>query len=299
MENVVETSFLTKSFGRKYAVNQISMHIRRGDIYGFIGRNGAGKTTMMKLVLGLARPTSGQMALFGSMDLDAGRRKIGSLIEAPGLYKNCSAYENMKRFSILYGGDDQQIWNILYQVGLANTGKMPVAHFSLGMKQRLGIGIALLGNPELLVLDEPINGLDPAAIKEVRDILLRLNQERQLTIFISSHLLDELGKITTRYGIVNNGILVEEVDAAALKERCKGKLQIRTNDNLTAVNLLMQQAQIPGNFLAYNEEKIWVYAQDKRPEDINELLVRNGMKVRELTFSEDGFEQYFIERIGR
>ncbi len=299
MENVVETSFLTKSFGRKCAVNQISMHIRRGDIYGFIGRNGAGKTTMMKLVLGLARPTSGQMALFGSMDLDAGRRKIGSLIEAPGLYKNCSAYENMKRFSILYGGDDQQIWNILYQVGLANTGKMPVAHFSLGMKQRLGIGIALLGNPELLVLDEPINGLDPAAIKEVRDILLRLNQERQLTIFISSHLLDELGKITTRYGIVNNGILVEEVDAAALKERCKGKLQIRTNDNLTAVNLLMQQAQIPGNFLAYNEEKIWVYAQDKRPEDINELLVRNGMKVRELTFSEDGFEQYFIERIGR
>lgn len=226
MEYIIETEGLTKRYGKRLCVNNISIHIAKGDIYGFIGRNGAGKTTAMRLILVLARPTSGKIKLFNSDDLNAQRKKIGSLIEAPGLYKRCSALENMKRFSILYGGDDKEIEELLSFVGLNGVGNKKVGQFSLGMKQRLGIAIALLGNPEVLILDEPVNGLDPAGIKEVRDLLLKLNKEKNVTIMISSHLLDELAKITTKYGIINNGVLVEEIDAPKLMERCKNNIVI-------------------------------------------------------------------------
>ena len=175
MALVIETKKLTKKFPNKIAVNQVDIHVEQGDIYGLIGKNGAGKTTSMRMILGTLFPTSGEILLFGNSNLSLERRKIGSLIEAPGLYKNCSAYENMKRFSILYGGTDQDIKEILEFVGLGNVGKKKAGHFSLGMKQRLGIALALLGNPELLILDEPINGLDPAGIKEIRDLIIKLN----------------------------------------------------------------------------------------------------------------------------
>ena len=162
-EYVIETNNLTKSFGSKLAVDHVNMHVAKGDIYGFIGRNGAGKTTAMKLMLGTLRANEGSIKLFGKdTNLSESRKKIGSLVEAPGLYRNATAYENMKRFSILFGGTDQDIKEILEFVGLANTGKKKAGAFSLGMKQRLGIAIALLGNPEIMILDEPVNGLDPA-----------------------------------------------------------------------------------------------------------------------------------------
>ena len=170
---------LHKSYGAFEVLRGLEMNVNKGDIYGFIGRNGAGKTTAMRLILGLARPTSGKIKLFNSDDLNAQRKKIGSLIEAPGLYKRCSALENMKRFSILYGGDDKEIEELLSFVGLNGVGNKKVGQFSLGMKQRLGIAIALLGNPEVLILDEPVNGLDPAGIKEVRDLLLKLNKSKK------------------------------------------------------------------------------------------------------------------------
>ena len=165
-ELIIETKDLTKSFGSKLAVNHVNMHVQKGDIYGFIGRNGAGKTTAMKLILGLLRANEGSVELYGSdKNLDVSRKKIGSLIETPALYRNASAYENLKRYSILFGGTEEDIKEILDFVGLADTGKKKAGSFSLGMKQRLGIGIALLGNPEIMILDEPINGLDPAGIK--------------------------------------------------------------------------------------------------------------------------------------
>lgn len=297
MEYIIETEGLTKRYGKKLCVNNLSIHISKGEIYGFIGRNGAGKTTAMRLILGLARPTCGKIKLFNSEDLNAQRKKIGSLIEAPGLYKRCTALENMKRFSILYGGDDKEIEDLLSFVGLNGVGNKKVGQFSLGMKQRLGIAIALLGNPEVLILDEPVNGLDPAGIKEVRDLLLKLNKEKNVTIMISSHLLDELAKITTKYGIINNGILVEEIDAQELKSRCKNNIVIACDRLSEAKELLESKLKITNISIVNNA--LQIIDEIESTEEINTLLVKNDFKVHEITINKNSFEDYFIERLGR
>lgn len=297
MEYIIETEGLTKRYGKRLCVNNISIHIAKGDIYGFIGRNGAGKTTAMRLILGLARPTSGKIKLFNSDDLNAQRKKIGSLIEAPGLYKRCSALENMKRFSILYGGDDKEIEELLSFVGLNGVGNKKVGQFSLGMKQRLGIAIALLGNPEVLILDEPVNGLDPAGIKEVRDLLLKLNKEKNVTIMISSHLLDELAKITTKYGIINNGVLVEEIDAPKLMERCKNNIVISCDRLQEAKELLESELKLTN--ISIVNDKLYIVDEIESTDEINTLLVKNDFKVHEITINKNSFEDYFIERLGR
>ena len=297
MEYIIETEGLTKRYGKRLCVNNISIHIAKGDIYGFIGRNGAGKTTAIRLILGLARPTSGKIKLFNSDDLNAQRKKIGSLIEAPGLYKRCSALENMKRFSILYGGDDKEIEELLSFVGLNGVGNKKVGQFSLGMKQRLGIAIALLGNPEVLILDEPVNGLDPAGIKEVRDLLLKLNKEKNVTIMISSHLLDELAKITTKYGIINNGVLVEEIDAQKLMERCKNNIVISCDRLQEAKELLESELKLTN--ISIVNDKLHIVDEIESTDEINTLLVKNDFKVHEITINKNSFEDYFIERLGR
>lgn len=297
MEYIIETEGLTKRYGKRLCVNNISIHIAKGDIYGFIGRNSAGKTTAMRLILGLARPTSGKIKLFNSDDLNAQRKKIGSLIEAPGLYKRCSALENMKRFSILYGGDDKEIEELLSFVGLNGVGNKKVGQFSLGMKQRLGIAIALLGNPEVLILDEPVNGLDPAGIKEVRDLLLKLNKEKNVTIMISSHLLDELAKITTKYGIINNGVLVEEIDAQKLMERCKNNIVISCDRLQEAKELLESELKLTN--ISIVNDKLHIVDEIESTDEINTLLVKNDFKVHEITINKNSFEDYFIERLGR
>ena len=294
---VIETSNLTKKFSNKAVADKVSMHVRKGDIYGFIGKNGAGKTTTMKMILGLLNVTEGEIKINGSNNLDKERSKIGSLIENAGLYKNATAFENMKRFSILYGGSDSEIKEILEFVGLAQTGSKKAGQFSLGMKQRLGIAIALLGNPEILILDEPINGLDPQGIKEIRDLIIKLNKERGVTFLISSHILDELAKITTRYGIINSGELVEEIDAKELLNRSKKNLKITVNDVNKSLELLKNN-----NFLneyEVKENSIILYGDFKESSLINKMLVENNISVSELTTNEDAFEEYFIERIGK
>lgn len=297
METVLRTTGLTKRFKEKVAVNKVNMTIEKGEIYGFIGKNGAGKTTMMKLILGLCFADEGKIELFDGQHLDKMRRRIGSLIEAPGLYKNCTAYENMKRFSLLSGGTDKEIKEYLYLVGLGNTGNKRAGEFSLGMKQRLGIAIALLGKPEFLVLDEPINGLDPEGIKEIRDIILMLHREG-VTFLISSHLLDELAKIVTRYGIICDGSMIEEITVTELERRCQSGLKIVVNDAPKTISVLeghirREDMDISGKntiFLRMNAE----YAGK-----INSMLVKSGIEVRELSVQHGGFENYFIERIGR
>ena len=199
METVLKTTNIIKKYGNKTVLNNINMTINKGDIYGFIGKNGAGKTTFMKVVLSLTPKDNGEVVFFDNKKLKDVGLKIGSLIESPGLYKNASAYENLKRFSILYGADESKINELLELVNLSNVGKKKTKDFSLGMKQRLGIAIALLGDPEFMLLDEPINGLDPEGIKEIRDVIDRLNIEKCITFIISSHLLDELSKVVTRY----------------------------------------------------------------------------------------------------
>ena len=296
MEYIIETKNLTKQFPNKLAVNHINIHIKRGDIYGFIGRNGAGKTTAMKLILGLLNPTEGEIKLFGNEQLNKERAKIGSLIEEPALYKGATAFENMKRFSILYGGTDEDINEILKLVGLSKTGNRKVKEFSLGMKQRLGIAIALLGNPEIMVLDEPINGLDPAGIKEIRDTILNLNKEKNVTFLISSHILDELAKITTTYGIINDGRL-EEIDAEELNNRCRKNLKIKVSDVNKAIEILKEKNML--NNYTVDVESITMYDNFDDSALINEQLVKAGIKVFELSTSNSGLEDYFIERIGR
>ena len=297
MEYVIETNNLSKKFPNKLAVDKVSVHVQKGDIYGLIGRNGAGKTTLMKMILGTLFPTEGEIALFGSKELDKQRVRIGSLIEAPGIYKGCTAFENMKRFSLLYGGTDEDIKELLAFVSLADTGKMKAGHFSLGMKQRLGLALSLLGNPEVLVLDEPVNGLDPAGIKEFRDIILKLNKEKGVTFVISSHLLDELGKIATHYGILSDGQLVDEISAHELQERCKTCLIIEADDFKKAEEVLIK-AKLLGNHVI-NEGKLLMYDHFEEPYLVNEALVKAGVKVNSLSFSNNGFEDYFIERLGK
>lgn len=297
MEYIVETKDLTKKFPNKLAVDHVNMHIARGDIYGFIGKNGAGKTTTMKLLLGLLRPTAGEMTLFGSNKLDEQRVKIGSLIEEPGLYKNFDAIENMKRFAILSGGDLKEIKEILELVGLSGASFRKVKEYSLGMKQRLGIAIALLGHPDLLILDEPINGLDPAGIKEIRDTILKLNKEKGVTFLISSHILDELAKITTRYGIINDGRLVEEIEANELNERCQKNLKISVDDVNKAESVLKKNNLIEKYEI--HDGQLVLFDHFEEAAKINEVLVKAGVNVTELSHSEMAFEDYFIERIGR
>ena len=297
-ELIIETKDLTKSFGSKLAVNHVNMHVQKGDIYGFIGRNGAGKTTAMKLILGLIKANEGSVELYGSdKNLDVSRRKIGSLIETPALYRNASAYENLKRYSILFGGTEEDIKEILDFVGLADTGKKKAGSFSLGMKQRLGIGIALLGNPEIMILDEPINGLDPAGIKEIRDTIIRLNKEKGVTFLISSHLLDELAKIVTRYGIIAEGELVEELTADELMAKCEDKLKIKVS-NVKKAETVLKKAKLLDRYES-TTEYIIMYNNFDKASEINKLLIENKIEVSELTPSNTGFEDYFIERLGR
>lgn len=296
MEYIIETQNLVKQFKSKLAVNDVSIHVKYGDIYGLIGKNGAGKTSLMKLILGLTNPTQGKIFLFGNENLNEGRKKIGSLIEAPGIYKNCTAYENMLRFAILYGVKPKEINQILECVGLGNTGTKKAGEFSLGMRQRLGIAIALLGNPEILILDEPINGLDPAGIKEIRDIIIELNR-KGVTFIISSHLLDELAKVVTDYGIIADGNLVEEVSASDLMERCKKYAKIVTDDNRSS--LLLLKEYLPNIVAEVKADGVYISTHLDKTADINKYLIDKGLSVFQISIFESGFEDYFIERLGR
>ena len=296
MESILKATNIVKKYGNKTVLKNINMNINKGDIYGFIGKNGAGKTTFMRVVLSLTPKDSGEVIYYDNKSINSIGLKVGSLIETPGLYKNASAYENMKRFSILYGADESRINEILNMVGLGNTGKRKAKDFSLGMRQRLGIAIALLGDPELLILDEPINGLDPEGIKEIRDVIVKLNKEKNITFLISSHLLDELSKIVTKYGIINNGELIEEISAKDLNEKCKNKLIIEVDDTKQALNKLV--SIIPKEDIKVNNNSIEINSHIKESANINKLLVESGIMVNAIYPNLDSLEEYFMKRIG-
>ena len=277
MDYIIQTDSLTKSFGNKAAVDKVSLHVGKGEIYGLIGKNGAGKTTLMRLLLGLSNPNSGEMKLYGGSDLNKARRTIGSLIEEPALYKNETALENLRRFAILVPTPDEDLQKLLELVGLGNVGNKKAGRFSLGMRQRLGLAIALLGNPDIMILDEPINGLDPAGIKEIRDIILELNK-KGVTFLISSHLLDELGRIATKFGIMSDGVLTDEITKEELEAR-RAKWQPREPKvtlNHFAVLTVKEVTKI-GAFLDWGLEKdlFLPYREMKgRVEPGDEILAR-------------------------
>ncbi len=297
METVLRTEHLTKTFGNKAAVNDVSMTIEKGDIYGFIGKNGAGKTTLMRLVLNLIFPTSGTIELFGESKLTkANLSRTGSLIEAPTLFLNCSARENLKRFAILYGADNSDIENVLKEVDLTDTGNKKAGKFSFGMKQRLGIAIALLGNPDFIILDEPVNGLDPEGMKEIRDLILRLNREKGTTFLISSHLIDELSKVVTKYGIIRDGVLVEEISAENLKKKCTHTLKI-TVDNVDGAKALLSSAY--GNdCVSVDGGTVVISDHNDESAEINKKLFESGFSVSGIEAAATDIESYFIEMMG-
>lgn len=298
MDYVLRTQCLTKQFGEKTAVKNVSMQIKKGEIYGFIGKNGAGKTTLMRLVLGAAMPTGGSIELFGGRENEnEARHRIGALLEYPCIYKNCTALENLRRFAILTGADADELEDILELVGLKGVGRKKAGQFSLGMKQRLAIGIALLGHPEFLVLDEPINGLDPAGIKEIRDVILTLNQKKGVTFLVSSHLLDELSKIVTTYGIINDGALIEQITAQELEVRCRHHLKLRVNNIPKATALL--SCIVKAEAIKVQDDCICMYDKLGQSDRINRLLVRHGIRVSELSVQTSSLEEYFLERMGK
>ncbi len=298
MDYVLKTEGITKAYGGKLVVDHVNMHVKKGDIYGFIGKNGAGKTTFMRLVAGLAAPLEGNMELFGSRELEKQRVRIGSLIEQPGIYGAMTAWENMEIMRRNFGITDKQATDqILKFVGLSKAGKKKVKNFSLGMKQRLGIAIALYRNPDFLILDEPINGLDPEGIIEMRDLLLKLNQEKQITILISSHILGELSKIATNYGIIKEGALIEEFEADELKSRCRRCQKLVVDDVELAVTILEERCHIT-NYDVPEPGMIRVFESLEHSWQWNQELVQGGVKLMESYLTGQDLEGYFMDLLG-
>lgn len=296
---LLTTKGLTKQYGRHKAVNQVNMHIRKGAIYGFIGRNGAGKTTTLRMISGLASPTSGEIAIFGyrGKDLKHIRGRIGCLIEGPGLYGNMTAKDNLQIKCKMLGVHKQgYIEELLELVGLENVRRKAVKRFSLGMKQRLGIALALIGEPDLLVLDEPINGLDPQGIMEVRETILKLNQERDITILISSHILEELSKIATDYGIIHNGQLLQEVTDEELRKRCGEKMEITLEDPRQAVPVLDGMGFT--NYQVTDREHIHIFERMQDSARVNMELAKAGIPVKGISVSSEELESYFLNLTG-
>ena len=296
---VIQTMGLSKRYKDRWAVDHLDLRVDQGDIYGFIGQNGAGKSTTLKLLCGLARPTHGEALIFGKPIRDSvARRRVGTLIEQPGLYPDLSGRENLRLYAALLGLDspERQVDGILETVGLTPGEKKPVKHYSMGMKQRLGVGLALLGGPDLLLLDEPINGLDPEGIREMRELLLRLNRERGLTILVSSHILGELSKIATRYGIIQQGRMVEQITAGELQQKCTDYLHLRPDQPQKAAALLERELHL-SRWEMRPEGEIRIYeAADARA--VGQILAQAGIAVEEMGLHRQDLESYFLERMG-
>lgn len=298
MEYVLQTEALTKVYGKARVVKEVDMHVERGSIYGFIGKNGAGKTTFMRMVAGLAAPASGSMTLFGSKELEKQRVRIGTLIESPGIYPGMTARENLEILRLSLGITEKgRVEEMLLMAGLSDAGKKKVKHFSMGMKQRLGIAIAMLRNPDFLILDEPINGLDPAGIKEIRDLILKLNREKQITILISSHILGELSKIATHYGIIREGALIEEFEAKELELRCRRCQKLSVDNTEQAARILEEVLHI-SNFDVPKPGPIRVFERLEDLAETNRVLVQNGIALSESYLAGQDLEGYFMELLG-
>ena len=300
MSYIIETSGLTKTYGSKDAVRDINIHVREGEIYGLIGRNGAGKTTIMRMLSGLSQPTSGDYSICGKTGAERGAlmKDIGVLIENPGLYPHLSAYENLKikciGMGVPYKGT---VESLLKTVGLENVDKKKGAgSFSLAMRQRLGIALALVGNPKMIILDEPINGLDPQGIVEVRKTLEKLRDENHITIMISSHILDELGKIADSYGIIHMGRLMDEFTVDELAHRCAQYVQIRTGDNNKAVAALKNIGIT--NIETDNDNCIRVNEQLDNSASMARAIVGAGIDLNELRVLNVSLEDYYLSVTG-
>lgn len=295
---ILETDKITKAYGGFLAVNQVSIHVERGEVYGLIGRNGAGKTTLLKMIANLATPTSGTYSIYDAngQKSPSMRSKIGVLIEDPGVFQNLSAFQNLKAKAIASGiKNDRYLNDLLAFVGLYGVGKKPVKNFSLGMRQRLGIAIAMVNDPELMLLDEPINGLDPQGIAEVRNLIHRLCVEKHISIIISSHILEELSKVANRYGIIHNGILMAEATNEELLSRCRPRLFLKTSDN-DAASAVLRELGI--NDFSVVDDHIEVRERAQESGAISMALAQKGIQTLEMRTEGQSVEDYYFHLTG-
>lgn len=300
-ECVLKTNNLTKSYHSYQALQDVTITLEAGKIYGLIGQNGAGKTTLMRLITGLSFPTNGSIELFGHSDpkeQQAEFKRIGSLIEYPSFNGNMTAKENMKLHRIIKGIPNTTLDEELLEfVGLANTGKKKAKDFSLGMKQRLGIAIALLGSPELLILDEPVNGLDPLGVVEVRNLIKKMCEERNMTIFISSHNLPELYQTATNYIIIDKGRVKKTLTLEELEECCKKHMRIECSDPEKLLSVLETNLNTT-NYRVMPDKSVKLYDYLDQKDQVAKTLQENGILVTGFSLEGDTLENYFISVIG-
>lgn len=307
----IETRGLSKVYLRRKVVGGLNMHVEQGDVYGFVGRNGAGKSTTMKMICGMIRPTAGEVRLFDRLAVDPTGNvehgeavRIGALVESPGLYPNMSAFENMRCKAIALGLVDgkAEIEQLLSIVGLSDAGRKRTEDYSMGMKQRLGLALAMLGSPDVLLLDEPMNGLDPEGVREVRNLIIRLKEQRGVTVVVSSHVLDQLGRIATRYGVIHAGRMVCEMTADEVAQACGDYLVVRTAEPERTLALLAETypnvacAMLPDGTLRLRDA-----ARERAVLDaamIGAFLAANNIPVYELRVHERDLEDYFLELMG-
>lgn len=302
MDCVLKTYGLTKKYKKHLAVNDAEMTICRGDIYGFVGENGSGKTTIIRLITGLIFANEGRFELFGtpndSKDIAVARRKVGAVVESPSIYRNMSAYDNLKMQCIILGlPADQRIADVLNEVGLGDLigDKKHAGDFSLGMRQRLGIAMALIGEPEFLILDEPMNGLDPAGIVEIRELILKLNRERNITFLISSHILSELSLVATKYGIISKGHIIKEITAAELQKELAKTTDIKVDNPEKLVEVICDI--LPLEATSYIPDGVSIVGEI----DLNKVLaaiIDAGIRIISVNCHESSFEDYYLETIG-
>ncbi len=297
---VMATYGLQKAYGSCKALDGVNMLVRRGDVYGLVGRNGAGKTTLMRMITGQSEATGGEMELFGASgkNMRAQRSRTGAMIEIPSFSPFLTARENLEYYRLQRGIPGRQtVDEVLEQVDLADTGKKKFKSFSLGMKQRLGLALALMNHPDFLILDEPINGLDPEGVAEFRQILRQLNQERQTTILVSSHILSELSNVATRYGFMEQGKILEEISAEALHDKCRTCLRLEV-DNAAKAAAVLQSELGTDKFEVLPNNVVQLYACLDDPKQASYALARNGVALLAMEQKGADLEAYFLDLIG-
>lgn len=299
MDYVLKTNGLTKNYRHFKALNGVSMSVPKGAIYGFVGKNGAGKTTLIRLICGLQEPTSGEYTLYGRKNDDKAiaksRRRIGAVVESPSVYLDMSAEDNLKQqYRILGMPSFDGLTDILELVGLEDTGKKKAKNFSLGMRQRLGIAIALVGDPDFLVLDEPVNGLDPQGIIEIRELILKLNRERQITVLISSHILEELSKLATYYGFIDKGRIVKELSAQDLEKACRKSMRIEVTDIKSLIYVL---DGLGTEYSVLDESHADIFGKISITQLVTSLE-KEKCEVLSLTEKDESLESYYVSLVG-
>lgn len=298
-ERVLQLEGVKKRYGSQQVLKQVDITIKKGQIYGLVGKNGAGKTTLMRILNGLTNMQAGKMWLLGEdgrQGYDAARKKMGSIIETPSFYPFFDGKTNLEYYNRQLGGK-AKVDEVLELIGLGSSGKKKFKNYSLGMKQRLGIGLAVLNNPEFLVLDEPINGLDPMGIVDMRNLIRKLNQERNITIIISSHILGELESIATNYGFLDKGVILEEVSREELEHKCRPIFKIRVNAPEKVLSFLKEKYGFSQILL--EEGAIMIKEPFEHPELLTREIVERGMDLYEFSVLNKSLESYYLDLIGK